>query len=521
MLAFALRRAIAVFLLLQAAFGSWRLAALAFLTLPVALVGGVRGRTDRRAPSSRSARCSGLLALLGIAVAHRPAAGPALPGPRDGRGRAPARSSCAAARASAWADPDHSGRRSRCSRCRSWSWARSPGLEIVHPMAVVLLGGLVTTTLLGLFVLPALYLRYGAGASRAAPTRSCRPLDERRAGGSEPALAGRRAGERRHSRQHASHAPDAFRTEMSPGVSGCCVAVAALSPPLALAGCTEVENESAAGYEPATLEAVDGQRGRQARDLHHGGRARGIGLETEAGAAGRRHRSCRMRADLRRRGETFVYTSPKPGAPSCARPSRSTASRAVACTCRRGRPRGTAVVTVGAAEVYGDRARDRGQPLTERGVSVMRWIVARSLRFRWLVLFAAAAMMAFGVAQIPSAQVDVFPEFAPPQVEIQTHRAGQLLRPRSRSSITVPIEEQLNGLPGLDELRSKSVSQLSSIQLDLRARAPTSCKARQLVQERLAQVTPNAADLGQPAVDDAAAVGDQPDHEDRALLGRS
>jgi len=35
------------------------------------------------------------------------------------------------------------------------------GLEIVHPMAVVILGGLVTSTLLGLFVLPAAYLRLG------------------------------------------------------------------------------------------------------------------------------------------------------------------------------------------------------------------------------------------------------------------------------------------------------------------------------------------------------------------------
>jgi hypothetical protein len=40
-----------------------------------------------------------------------------------------------------------------------------PGLEVVHPMAVVILGGLVTATFLGLLVLPALYLRYGAGTS--------------------------------------------------------------------------------------------------------------------------------------------------------------------------------------------------------------------------------------------------------------------------------------------------------------------------------------------------------------------
>src|SRR5262249_7586123 len=39
-----------------------------------------------------------------------------------------------------------------------------PGHEIEYPMAVVILGGLVTSTLLNLFILPALYLRFGAGA---------------------------------------------------------------------------------------------------------------------------------------------------------------------------------------------------------------------------------------------------------------------------------------------------------------------------------------------------------------------
>ncbi len=41
-----------------------------------------------------------------------------------------------------------------------------PGHEIEHPMAIVILGGLVTSTLLNLFVMPSLYLRFGRGADR-------------------------------------------------------------------------------------------------------------------------------------------------------------------------------------------------------------------------------------------------------------------------------------------------------------------------------------------------------------------
>ena len=126
----------------------------------------------------------------------------------------------------------------------------------------------------------------------------------------------------------------------------------------------------------------------------------------------------------------------------------------------------------------------------------MRWIVSRSLRFRWLVLFAAAAMMAFGLAQIPSAKVDVFPEFAPSKIEIQTIALGNSSN-EVESLITVPIEEQLNGLPGLDVLRSKSVSQLSSIQLIFK-RGTDELRSRQLVQERLAQVTPSLPTWASP-----------------------
>jgi Cu/Ag efflux pump CusA len=44
-----------------------------------------------------------------------------------------------------------------------------PGHEIEHPMAVVILGGLLTSTLLNLFIVPSLYLRFG-GRRQESPT---------------------------------------------------------------------------------------------------------------------------------------------------------------------------------------------------------------------------------------------------------------------------------------------------------------------------------------------------------------
>ena len=47
--------------------------------------------------------------------------------------------------------------------------ADKPGHEIEYPLAVVILGGLVTSTLLTLFVIPSLYLRFGKRVTRVTP----------------------------------------------------------------------------------------------------------------------------------------------------------------------------------------------------------------------------------------------------------------------------------------------------------------------------------------------------------------
>ena len=118
----------------------------------------------------------------------------------------------------------------------------------------------------------------------------------------------------------------------------------------------------------------------------------------------------------------------------------------------------------------------------------MRWIVATSLRYRYLVLFIAAVLVIFGIGQIRAMPVDVFPEFAPPRVEIQTPSLG-LSSEEVESLVTIPLEEVFNGLPGLDIMRSKSVEQLSSIILIFEPGTDL-MEARQLVAERLVIVTP-------------------------------
>ncbi len=130
--------------------------------------------------------------------------------------------------------------------------------------------------------------------------------------------------------------------------------------------------------------------------------------------------------------------------------------------------------------------------------TLMGWIVGSSLKFRYLVVAAAAAMMAVGVVQVQDMRVDVFPEFAPPRVEIQTNCLG-LSTADVESLVTVPLEQALNGVPGLDDLRSKSVPQLSSIEMVFKQDTDI-LKARQLVAERLATVTPSLPTWAAPPV---------------------
>jgi len=118
----------------------------------------------------------------------------------------------------------------------------------------------------------------------------------------------------------------------------------------------------------------------------------------------------------------------------------------------------------------------------------VRWIVGSSLKFRYLVVAAAAALVFFGARELGHQPVDVFPEFAPTRVEIQTACLG-LSAAEVEQLVTVPLEDAMNGVPGVDVVRSESVPQLSNITL-LFKRGTDYLKARQLVQEHLQTVAP-------------------------------
>ncbi|MGA6992843.1 MAG: efflux RND transporter permease subunit [Candidatus Deferrimicrobiaceae bacterium] len=114
---------------------------------------------------------------------------------------------------------------------------------------------------------------------------------------------------------------------------------------------------------------------------------------------------------------------------------------------------------------------------------MFRWIIGSSLKFRYIVLAIAAAMMVFGVGQLRKMPVDVFPEFAPPKVEIQTEGPG-MTSTEVEELITIPMEDTLRGVPGVEYVRSSSVVGLSQVVL-LFKMGTDLMDARQRVQERL------------------------------------
>ncbi|MDX1920461.1 MAG: efflux RND transporter permease subunit, partial [Candidatus Caenarcaniphilales bacterium] len=111
--------------------------------------------------------------------------------------------------------------------------------------------------------------------------------------------------------------------------------------------------------------------------------------------------------------------------------------------------------------------------------SIIKW----SLNNRWLVLLASFLLIVFGIQSVQNTELDVFPEFAPPQVIIQTELPG-MTPEEIENLVTIPLENSLNGTPKLKTIRSFSTPGLSAVTA-IFDWGTDQYLARQLISERL------------------------------------
>lgn len=153
---------IGIFLLLQAAVQSWKLAALAFLALPAATAGGIAAGLATGQLLSLGALV-GLLAILGIAARNGLALMLRYRRLEQERGQAPGAELAQLGAHDAVAPTIMTAVVTALAMAPFVIFGDVAGLEIIRPMAIVIIGGLVSSTLVTLFLMPALYL--GSGSS--------------------------------------------------------------------------------------------------------------------------------------------------------------------------------------------------------------------------------------------------------------------------------------------------------------------------------------------------------------------
>jgi CzcA family heavy metal efflux pump len=113
-------------------------------------------------------------------------------------------------------------------------------------------------------------------------------------------------------------------------------------------------------------------------------------------------------------------------------------------------------------------------------------LVDFSVRFRGVVVALAILLLGYGFYKLFNASLDIFPEFAPKQVIIQTEAQG-LTAEQVEVLVTQPIENALGGLDGTQFVRSQSMPSLSVVTLTFYDSTDIYLN-RQLVSERLMNI---------------------------------
>ena len=119
---------------------------------------------------------------------------------------------------------------------------------------------------------------------------------------------------------------------------------------------------------------------------------------------------------------------------------------------------------------------------------MLHHLISFSLHYRLVVLLLATVSVIGGMLAVRESPWEVFPEFAPPQIVLQTEAPG-LSAQEVEQLVTVPIEGAVNGVTRLAALRTSSIPGLSVVTAVF-TQGTDILVARQLVAERLAQLGP-------------------------------
>ncbi|MBW4053629.1 MAG: efflux RND transporter permease subunit [Proteobacteria bacterium] len=128
----------------------------------------------------------------------------------------------------------------------------------------------------------------------------------------------------------------------------------------------------------------------------------------------------------------------------------------------------------------------------------MRAIVEFCLRLRWIVMLAALGLTLLGLLAVVRAPYDVFPEFGQPTITVVTNAAGLASR-QIEALVTTPVEDAVNGIPGLSVLRSQSMEGLSVVTAVFHGSTNVYLD-QQLVSQRLAPLTPTLPPGATPVI---------------------
>src|SRR5580765_1915168 len=116
----------------------------------------------------------------------------------------------------------------------------------------------------------------------------------------------------------------------------------------------------------------------------------------------------------------------------------------------------------------------------------MRWLVGLCVRYAGTLATLTLIALLAGLWATRSAPLDVFPDFVPSTVDIQTEAPG-LTAQQVEQLVTKPIENAVGGAPGLATLRSESIPGLSLVTIQFRDNIDL-YNARQGIAERLSEL---------------------------------